>query len=60
MKKALDQAGRKTELITLADEGHSYWSAKNEKVALTAIDKFLRQNLGPGFGITEPPLGLAP
>ena len=32
MKKALDKAGRKTELITLKDEGHSYWSTDNEKL----------------------------
>jgi len=34
----------------LKDEGHSYWSPDNEKLALTAIDKFLWQHLGPGFG----------
>ncbi len=55
MKIALDKNGRPTELITLKDEGHSYWSSDNEKLALTAIDKFLWQHLGPGFGATAPP-----
>ena len=55
MKKALDKAGRKTELITLQDEGHSYWSADNQKLTMTAIDNFLWQHLGPGFGVTTPP-----
>jgi dipeptidyl aminopeptidase/acylaminoacyl peptidase len=55
MKHALDKTGRKTELITLENEGHSYWAARSEKLAMTAIDNFLWQNLGPGFGITTPP-----
>jgi dipeptidyl aminopeptidase/acylaminoacyl peptidase len=55
MKKALEKTGRKTELITLDKEGHSYWSAKNEMLAMTAVDNFLWQNLGPGFGITTSP-----
>jgi dipeptidyl aminopeptidase/acylaminoacyl peptidase len=55
MKKALEKTGRKTELITLEKEGHSYWSAKNEKLALTAVANFLWHNLGPGFGVTAPP-----
>jgi dipeptidyl aminopeptidase/acylaminoacyl peptidase len=55
MKKALDKAGHKTELITLKDEGHSYWSTDSEKLAMSAIDNFLWQNLGPGFGISNAP-----
>jgi dipeptidyl aminopeptidase/acylaminoacyl peptidase len=55
MKKALEKSGRKTELITLENEGHSYWSADNEKLTMTAVDNFLWQHLGPGFGITAPP-----
>jgi dipeptidyl aminopeptidase/acylaminoacyl peptidase len=55
MKKALDKAGRKTELISLSDEGHSYWSNENEMFALSAIDNFLWQHLGPGFGVTTSP-----
>jgi len=55
MKKVLDKSGRKTELITLDKEGHSYWSPENEKLTMTAVDNFLWQNLGPGFGITTPP-----
>jgi dienelactone hydrolase len=54
MKKALDKAGHKTELITLKDEGHSYWSEDSEKLAMSAIDNFLWQNLGPGFGASAP------
>jgi dipeptidyl aminopeptidase/acylaminoacyl peptidase len=55
MKKALDKTGRKTELITLQNEGHSYWSADNQKLTMTAVDNFLWQHLGPGFGVTAPP-----
>jgi len=55
MKKALDKAGHKTELITLKDEGHSYWSDDNEKLTMSAVDNFLWQHLGPGFGISQPP-----
>jgi dienelactone hydrolase len=55
MKKALDKSGRKTELIELEKEDHSYWSDSNEKLALSSIDGFLWQHLGPGFGITTPP-----
>lgn len=54
MKRALDKGDRPTELIALKDEGHSYWSPDNEKRALTAVDKFLWQHLGPGFGATAP------
>ena len=50
MKRALDKSGRPTELVILKDAGHSYWSSDNEKLALTAIDKFLWQHLGPGPG----------
>jgi dipeptidyl aminopeptidase/acylaminoacyl peptidase len=55
MKKALDKIGHKTELITLTDEGHSYWSADSEIMAMSAIDHFLWQHLGPGFGISTAP-----
>jgi dipeptidyl aminopeptidase/acylaminoacyl peptidase len=55
MKKALDKAGHKTELITLKDEGHSYWSDDSEKLTMSAIDNFLWQHLGPGFGISSAP-----
>jgi dipeptidyl aminopeptidase/acylaminoacyl peptidase len=55
MKKALDKSGRKTELIEIEKEGHSYWSDENEKLALASIDQFLWKNLGAGVGITTPP-----
>lgn len=55
MQKALGKAGRKAELITLVDEGHSRWSAESERRALIGIDRFLWEHLGPGVGITEPP-----
>ncbi|HEU4780645.1 MAG TPA: S9 family peptidase [Steroidobacteraceae bacterium] len=55
MKKALDKSGKKTELISLEEEGHSYWTAENEILAMTAIDNFLWQHLGPGFGISKAP-----
>ena len=54
MKKALERSGRKTELIELEKEGHSYWS-HNDMYALSAIDEFLWKNLGPGHGISKPP-----
>jgi dienelactone hydrolase len=55
MKKALEKAGKSTELIRLRDEGHSGWTDENEKLALIAIDRFLWQHLGPGHGSTTPP-----
>ena len=55
MKKALEKVGRKTELITLEEEGHSYWTAESEILAMSAIDNFLWQHLGPGFGISIAP-----
>jgi dipeptidyl aminopeptidase/acylaminoacyl peptidase len=56
MKRALDKAGKPTELISLKGEDHSYWSDYNEKAWLIAIDRFLWQHLGPGFGVSNPPL----
>lgn len=50
MKQVLDKAGRKTELIDVRGEGHSGWSRDNERKMLTAIDAFLWDNIGPGFG----------
>jgi dienelactone hydrolase len=55
MKKALEKSGRKTQLIELEGEGHSWWSDENEMLALTSIDAFLWQNLGAGYGSTTPP-----
>ncbi|HEU5137609.1 MAG TPA: S9 family peptidase [Steroidobacteraceae bacterium] len=55
MKKALEKSGKKTELISLEDEGHSYWSADSEMLVMSAIDNFLWQHLGPGFGISTAP-----
>ena len=50
MKKLLDKSGRKTQLITLKDEGHSYWSDDNERLALSSVGDFLMAQIGPGFG----------
>ena len=55
MKKALDKSGRKTELIELEGEGHSWWSDENEMFAMTRVDAFLWENLGAGYGSTVPP-----
>jgi len=55
MKKALQKAGRKAELIEMKGEGHSYWSDENEMLALSSIDAFLWSNLGAGYGSTTPP-----
>lgn len=60
MQKALGKVGRKAELITLVDEGHSSWSAESERRALIGIDRFLWEHLGPGVGVTEPPPPLPP
>ena len=49
MKKLLDKSGRKTELITLEDEGHGGWSPENERLVLDAVGRFLLSNLGAGF-----------
>jgi len=49
MKRALDDSGRKITLLKLEDEGHSYWSDENQRLALETIDAFLLKNLGPGF-----------
>jgi dipeptidyl aminopeptidase/acylaminoacyl peptidase len=54
MKKALDRSGRKTELIELEEEGHSYWRDEDEMLALSSIDAFLWTHLGPGFASTLP------
>lgn len=50
LKKLLDKSGRKTELIVLEDEGHSGWSAENERKVLDAVQKFVSGRIGPGFG----------
>jgi hypothetical protein len=55
MKKALEKSGRRTELIEVKNEGHSYWSDENEMLALSSIDAFLWSNLGAGYGSTTPP-----
>jgi len=57
MKKLLDKSGRKTELITLEDEGHGGWSPENERLVLDAIGRFLLSNLGAGFA---PPVAPTP
>jgi dipeptidyl aminopeptidase/acylaminoacyl peptidase len=55
MKKALEKSGRRTELIEMKNEGHSYWSDENEMLALSSIDAFLWSNLGAGYGSAPPP-----
>jgi dipeptidyl aminopeptidase/acylaminoacyl peptidase len=55
MKRALDRTGRKTELLELDKEGHSYWP-HNEYRALAAIDEFLWKHLGPGHEIKAAPM----
>jgi dipeptidyl aminopeptidase/acylaminoacyl peptidase len=46
MKRALERAGRKVELVEIHEEGHSWWSDDNEKLALSSIDAFLSKHLG--------------
>jgi dipeptidyl aminopeptidase/acylaminoacyl peptidase len=55
MMRALDKAGKPTKLIVFEGEGHSFWSDKNQKAWLIAIDRFLWQQLGPGSNVTTPP-----
>jgi dipeptidyl aminopeptidase/acylaminoacyl peptidase len=55
MKKALEKLGRKTELVELEGEGHSYWSRDNERRMLASVDAFLWDSIGPGFGIQSAP-----
>jgi dipeptidyl aminopeptidase/acylaminoacyl peptidase len=55
MKKALDKAGHPTELLRFEGEDHSNWSTHNQKAWLIAVDRFLWQQLGPGYGVTTPP-----
>jgi dipeptidyl aminopeptidase/acylaminoacyl peptidase len=54
MKRALDNSSRKITLMEIEDEGHSYWSEENERLALEKIAAFLAKNLGPGFGAAPP------
>jgi dienelactone hydrolase len=49
MKKALNKSGRKTELMTLENEGHRDWSEGNERRVLTAVAAFVCDKIGPGF-----------
>ncbi|HET9865226.1 MAG TPA: S9 family peptidase [Steroidobacteraceae bacterium] len=49
LRKLLEKSGRKTRLITLEDEGHSDWSADNERLVLDAVGQFLLENIGAGF-----------
>jgi dipeptidyl aminopeptidase/acylaminoacyl peptidase len=55
LKKVLDKSGRRTELITLEDEGHSGWSSENEQKVLEAVGKFLHTNIGSASVIAAPP-----
>ncbi len=53
MNKALNKSGRKTELITLKNEGHRDWSEDNERRVLTAVAAFVCDKIGPGFEHTS-------
>jgi len=54
LKKLLDKSGRKTDLITLEDEGHSGWSDENERRVLEAVGEFVMTRLGAGY--SAPPV----
>jgi dipeptidyl aminopeptidase/acylaminoacyl peptidase len=56
MKEALDNAGNQTKLIEFSGEGHSYWSDADERRALEAVDAFLAEHIGPGYGRTPSPV----
>ncbi len=49
MKKALEKAHKPVELIEIHDEGHGGWLEADERRALEATGRFLREHLGPGF-----------
>jgi dipeptidyl aminopeptidase/acylaminoacyl peptidase len=55
MKKALDKAGMKTELIEVEREGHSFLMVHNAKILVSNVGGFLWKHLGPGYGVTQPP-----
>lgn len=56
MERALDKAGHPTDLVELENQGHSGWSVGSEMRTLAAVDAFLWKHLGPGYGISLPPL----
>jgi dienelactone hydrolase len=56
MQKLLNKSGRKTQLLTLAHEGHGDFEIDTSKVMWSSIGTFLWENLGKGFGVTEPPV----
>jgi hypothetical protein len=52
----LEKSGRKTTLLRLKNEGHGGFEDSTSKVMLSAIGTFLWDNLGKGFGVSEPPV----
>jgi dipeptidyl aminopeptidase/acylaminoacyl peptidase len=48
MKRALEKSGAQVEYLEVHEEGHSFWSDENEKLALSRIDTFLSKHLAPG------------
>jgi dienelactone hydrolase len=50
MRRALEKAGAKVEYLEIHEEGHSFWSDANEKLALSKIDAFLSKHLAAGAG----------
>jgi dienelactone hydrolase len=55
MKKALDRAGMKTELVEIEKEGHTFLMADSEIRMLSSVGNFLWKHLGPGHGVSSPP-----
>jgi len=55
-QKLLEKSGRKTTLLRLKNEGHGGFEDSTSKVMLSAIGTFLWDNLGKGFGVSEPPV----
>jgi len=51
LKKLLDKSGRKTQLITLEDEGTRAGRKKTKRLVLNALGDFLLTKIGPGYGI---------
>jgi len=55
-QKLLEKSGRKTTLLRLHNEGHGGFDDDASKVMLSTVGTFLWDNLGKGFGVTEPPM----
>jgi dipeptidyl aminopeptidase/acylaminoacyl peptidase len=56
LQKLLNKSGHKTELLKVKDGGHGGFEDDDTKVVLSTIGSFLWDNLGKGYGVSEPPV----